>query len=60
MSHRACPWLVNGTPDRPARFFGIVEIRQHLHHFAAVQQFRINAMEPHDIAAPCKLVHLPR
>ena len=50
--------LVDGAIDRPARVFRIVEIGQKLHHFAPVQQFGVDAVEPHDVAAAGEDINL--
>ena len=50
----------DAAPDRPARFPGIIEIGQQLHHLAAVEQFGVDAVEPHDVAAPRKGIELHR
>ncbi len=60
VAHGAGAALQNAAPDGPARFPGIIEIGQKLHHLAAVEQFGVDAVEPHDVAAPREGIELHR
>ena len=52
MAHGAGPLLQDAAPDGPAGVLGIIEVGQQRHDLAAVQQFRVDAVEAHDVAAP--------
>ena len=60
VAHGAGARLQDAAPDGPARLLGIIEIGQQLHHLAAVEQFGVDAVEPHDVAAPRKGIELHR
>ena len=46
------------TRDREPRGIGIVEHRHLAHHVFAAQQFRIDAVQAHNVAAARQVVHL--
>ena len=57
MAHRAAAPLQEAALDRKARIVEIEE-RHHLAHRFAIEQFRIDAVDPHGIAAPGKGIAL--
>ena len=57
MAHRAAAPLQQAALDREARIVEIEE-RHHLAHRLAVEQFGIDAVDPHGIAAPRKGIAL--
>ncbi len=60
VTHGAGAGLMDAAPDREARILRVVEIGQQLLDLAAVEQFGVDAVEAHDVAAPREHVELHR
>ncbi len=59
MAGGACARLQEAAIDREARILGEIQMRHHALHLLAGQKLRVDAVQPHGVAAPGEGVHLP-